>query len=59
MSLIAAKKDPAVTVRFPEHVLTALRASAHSEGRSLNSQINYLLAQALRLPKPRSQRSVA
>jgi hypothetical protein len=51
MPLIATSKDPAVTIRFPKQVLTAVKTAAKTNGRSQNSEIVFRLAESLGLAK--------
>jgi hypothetical protein len=48
MRAIAKAKDPAHTIRFPRELLRGLRQSAQKNGRSLNSEVIWVLRQGMK-----------
>ena len=46
MTVIAKAKDPAYTIRFPIEVLNGVRQSAKNNGRSINSEVIWILRQS-------------
>ena len=53
--MIAKRKDPAVTVRFPREVLDRATRAARANGRSRNSEIVMRLAQSFGAVVPRGK----
>lgn len=47
LSRVATASDPALTVRFPEWLLEALRQAAPANGRSMNTEIIFRLADSV------------
>ena len=46
MTVIAKAKDPAYTIRFPVEVLNGVRQSAKNNGRSINSEVIWIIRQS-------------